>query len=235
MAPRIPELERLERAVRGGRVAHTTFLDPDEAAAMAAQLRNSGISVSAEGGVTGARRRVLTAFPDHIPESTTSLMAIYVTGAESEGDLRAGLRAAGIAEDAIGDILSHQDGLSVVLLPEAREIALGLSMLAGRPVDVQEIDLERLARGRTRQTQIIVPSLRVDALGAKAFKVSRAYFAKGIAGGRVSLNGRAAGKASSAEAGDEIYAEGLGRFRVIEVQGETRKGNVKVFLEVEQG
>lgn len=228
------DFNRLETAVRGGRVAHTTFLDPDDAAQLAARLRDAGVATQAEGGVTGARRRVLTAFPDHIPEATTTLAALYANGAPSEGDLLAALRAAGVAKEQIGDVLPHQDGLSVVLLPAARDAALEIKHVGGRPVTVQEVELSRLARGRERQQGVIVPSLRVDVLGAKAFRVSRAYFAKGIAGGRVSLNGRPAGKSSSAERGDEVYAEGLGRFSVLEVQGETRKGNVKVVLGVEQ-
>ena len=76
--------------------------------------------------------------------------------------------------------------------------------------------------------------LRVDALGAKAFGVSRSYFAKGISAGNVLLNGVRATKSSDAEAGDEIYAEGLGRFYISQVQGETKKGNRKVILEVEK-
>ena len=38
-----------------------------------------------------------------------------------------------------------------------------------------------------KRLEAIVPSLRVDVLGARAFKVSRAYFAKGVAAGRVIL------------------------------------------------
>ncbi len=228
------DFARLEAAVRGGRVAHTSFLDPDDAAQLAARLRDAGVGSQAEGGVTGARRRVLTAYPDHIPGANTLLAALYVGGAPSEGDLLAALRSAGVAKDDIGDVLAHQDGLSVVVLPAAKDAALKMTHVGGRPVTVQEVELSRLTRGRERQQQVIVPSLRVDVLGAKAFRVSRAYFAKGIAGGRVSLNGRPAGKASSAARGDEIYAEGLGRFSVLEVQGETRKGNVKVVLGVEQ-
>lgn len=229
------DFKRLETAARGGRVAHTRFLEPDEAAQLASRLRDAGVGVTVEGGVTGARRRVLTAYPEHIPGANTPLAALYVADAPSEGDLLAALRAAGVAKDDLGDVLPHQDGLSVVLLPAAKVVALGLTHVGGRPVTVQETELGRLARGRERRQQVIVPSLRVDVLGAKAFRVSRAYFAKGIAGGRVSLNGQVAGKASSAATGDEIYAEGLGRFTVLEVQGETRKGNVKVELEVEQG
>lgn len=229
------DFKRLETAARGGRVAHTGFLDPDEAAQLAARLRAAGVGVAAEGGVTGAKRRVLTAYPEHIPGATTPLAALYVDGAPSEGDLLAALRAAGVDKDAVGDIVAHQDGLSVIVLPSAKEAALKVTHVGGRPVTVQETELSRLARGRERRQQVIVPSLRVDVLGAKAFRVSRAYFAKGVAGGRVSLNGSVAGKASSAGVGDEVYAEGLGRFNVLEVQGETRKGNVKVLLEVEQG
>lgn len=229
------DFRRLEAAARGGRVAHTGFMEPDDAARLAAQLRDAGVGVEAEGGVTGAKRRVLTAYPDHIPGATTPLAALYIGGAPSEGDLLATLRATGVERDDIGDVIAHQDGLSVIVLPRAKDTVLRLTHVGGRPVSVQETELSRLARGRQRQQQVVVPSLRVDVLGAKAFRVSRAYFAKGVAGGRVSLNGSVAGKASSAEAGDEIYAEGLGRFTVLEVQGETRKGNVKALLEVEQG
>ncbi len=229
------DFSRLERAVRGGRVAHTDFLEPDDAAALAARLRGASVSVNLEGGVTGARRRVLTAFPDHIPEASTPLAAVTVQGAQSEGDLLAALRAHGIPQNALGDVLEGSEGLSVILLPAFLESAQSLTHAGGHPVTVRPTDLATLARGRQRQQQVVVPSLRVDVLGAKAFRVSRAYFAKGVAGGRVSLNGTTIGKSASAETGDEVYAEGLGRFRIHEVQGETRKGNVKVVLTVEQG
>ncbi len=81
----------------------------------------------------------------------------------------------------------------------------------------------------------MVPSLRVDVLGARAFKVSRAYFAKGVEAGRVSVNGRPAGKSATVAEGDEVYAAGLGRFRVEKVEGETRRGNLRVTLSVEKG
>jgi RNA-binding protein YlmH len=90
-----------------------------------------------------------------------------------------------------------------------------------------------LETGSDKDLHLVVPSLRVDVLGAKAFKTSRAYFSKGIAGGNVSLNGQAAGKSSTAAAGDEIYADGLGWVRVVALEGSTKKGNHKVHLRVE--
>lgn len=80
----------------------------------------------------------------------------------------------------------------------------------------------------------VVPSLRVDVLGARAFGVSRSYFAKGVAAGRVSVNGERAGKSATAAAGDEVFAAGLGRFYIVAETGATRRGNPKVTLRVER-
>lgn len=77
-----------------------------------------------------------------------------------------------------------------------------------------------------------MPSLRVDVLGARAFGVSRAYFAKGVAAGRVGVNGVTAGKSAAVVHGDVVTAAGLGAFAVKSVDGETRRGNLKVTLEV---
>ncbi|HEX7022772.1 MAG TPA: hypothetical protein VF171_07930 [Trueperaceae bacterium] len=227
--------EELTAAVRGGRVAASGFLPPGEAAALAARLRAAGAGVHLEGGYPGARRRVLSAFPEHIPEATVPLAAVYLPGVHDEGELRVSLERAGVGANALGDILAHQDGLSVILLAAAQDRALALEQVGPRPVSPQAVGLELVAGGKVRRRQVVVPSLRVDALGAKAFGVSRSYFSKGIAGGNVAVNGRRAGKSASAEPGDEVYAEGLGRFTVTRVQGETRRGNMKVEVEVEQG
>jgi RNA-binding protein YlmH len=229
----ISDLQAIETAVRGGRVVHTPFLEPDEAAAAAAALRERGIKVALDGGFKGAKRRVLTAYPEHIPHADTALVALYFAGAASEGELLAALRGQSLPEGAVGDVIRHQDGLSVMVLASWSDKALAVTRVGAAGVTPQPIDTARYA-GKAGSLQVVVPSLRVDALGAKAFKVSRAYFSKGVGGGKVSLNGKPAGKASLAQEGDEVYAEGLGRFVVSEVQGETRKGNLKVVLSVER-
>ena len=86
--------------------------------------------------------------------------------------------------------------------------------------------------GDARTLTAVVPSLRVDVLGARAFKVSRAYFAKGVAAGNVLVGGAKAGKSASIEEGQEVHAVGLGRFRLVSVDGTTRRENLKVTLTV---
>jgi RNA-binding protein YlmH len=223
--------DEILKAVQAGRVVHTGFLEPSDAAVLASKLRSRDISLHVSGGYPGAKRRILTAFPEHIPEADTPLAAWYFPVHDAD-ELRVALRNL-LDKDDVGDILEHQDGLSVVVL-QKHNSALKPIRVKGQEVIGQIVSLEKISTGNRKKQSVIVPSLRVDALGAKAFGVSRSYFAKGIAAGNVLLNGERAGKSSDAEAGDEIYAEGLGRFYISQVQGETRKGNLKVVLEVEK-
>ncbi len=78
----------------------------------------------------------------------------------------------------------------------------------------------------------VVPSLRIDVLGARAFKVSRAYFARGVASGNVLVAGSRAGKSQQIQPGQMVQAVGLGEFELLNVDGSTRKGNLKVSLRV---
>jgi RNA-binding protein YlmH len=162
------------------------------------------------------------------------LAACYYPGVHDEEALRAALREAGLTPADVGDVLHHADGTSVIVLADAEAKACSLSDIGGMRVEPQRVPLERLPGGRARRQQVVVPSLRVDALGAKAFRVSRSYFSKGIAGGKVSIDGHKVGKSALAEPGSEVNAEGLGRFTLVSVQGETRRGNLKVVLEVEE-
>ncbi|MCA9835473.1 MAG: hypothetical protein KC422_01100 [Trueperaceae bacterium] len=222
----------LRNSVKAGRVNHTGFLEPDLAAELVAKLRQADISVTVSGGYPGAKRRVVTVFPDTIPEATTPLSAIYIAEAPDEATLNAGLRRQ-LEPGDIGDIIRHQDGYSAVILAkESSKLKTSINV-AGHERSYEPFKLGLLAGSRKR-VQVIVPSLRVDALGAKAFNVSRSYFAKGIAAGNVTINGKRADKSSSSEVGDEIYAQGIGRMYLNSVQGETRKGNLKVLLDVEK-
>ncbi len=221
-------------AARGGRVAHSGFLDPAGAAELTAKLRSQGVSVELWGGFAGARRRVVTVFPDHVPEARAALTAVYWAGVHDAEALRSAATEAGVAADQLGDVVAHEDGLSIVTLAPLPSALAELRFVAGTPANPLEVPVERLAGIAMREQDAIVPSLRVDALGAKAFRVSRGYFSKGVAAGRVTLNGKAAGKSSTVAVGDEVFADGLGRFRVLQVGGETRRGNLKVRLEVER-
>ena len=216
----------------GGRVAHAPFLEPSEADALLRAVRGPGVDADAWGGFPGARRRVVTVRPDHVPAATPALVAWYVGGALDAGELRAAMLAAGVEPGALGDVVSHADGCSVVAL--ASVAAPPEVVVEGSRRALAVVPVERIRAGASKRLTVVVPATRVDVLGARAFGVSRSWFAKGVAAGRVRLNGRLADKRSDVTAGDEVWAEGLGRFRLVALQGATRKGNQRVELEVER-
>jgi RNA-binding protein YlmH len=78
----------------------------------------------------------------------------------------------------------------------------------------------------------VVPSLRVDVVGAKGFGVSRNYFAQGVKAGKVKLKGKTATAKDEIAEGDALVAEGLGNLVVKKVLGQTKRGNVKLEVEV---
>lgn len=219
-------LNSLLKAVRGGKVTSTNFLDPSEADSLAASLKAQDIKVHLEGGFSGAIRRVLTAFPSHIPKATAKLSLLYFE-TSTKDELITQLQSLKINSDQVGDIISFQEGWAVIVLASVKSKILQFTR-------AQEIKFTDLAKNNAKAKQVIVPSFRVDALGAKAFNVSRSYFSQGIANGKVWLQGKLANKASTAKVEDEIYAEGLGRFRITELQGETKKGNYKIIMEIEK-
>ena len=230
------ELAELIEAALGGRVAHSGFRSAEASSALRHAVLDAGAAVTVTGGFPGAKRRVVTAHPGHIPEAAPPFVGVYLAGLEPSRAADA-LRGSRVAEAWCGDVVAHQDGVTVVTLDPPDEAVLNaFREVLGRAggAEPEVVPLERVAAGAVRDDQVIVPSLRVDALGAKGFRTSRSWFTKGIAGGNVFLNGDAASKGSEAAVGDEIYARGLGWIRVEEVEGETRRGNVKVRLTVEK-
>jgi len=225
---------RLADAAAGGRVAHSGFLDEADAATCLARLRSLGVAASATGGVPAAARRVVTARPEHVPAASRALAALYLAGVHDPDEARAALHAAGVAADRLGDVVSHADGVSVVVGDDLAASFGDPVRVRGRPTEVEAVPLGHVARGSSKTVSLVVPSLRADVLGAKAFGASRSWFAKGVAGGKVRVDGETAGKSAVLEPGSELWAEGLGRARLLAVEGETKRGNVKVRVEVEK-
>lgn len=76
-----------------------------------------------------------------------------------------------------------------------------------------------------------VPSLRLDALVGVGFKCSRSKAAQQIKEGRVSLEERVVtNPAQQVEPGNKMKWKNHGIARLEEVQGETKKGRLRVVL-----
>ncbi|PYE51114.1 RNA-binding protein YlmH [Deinococcus yavapaiensis KR-236] len=225
-------LSQLVAGARGGRVVRTGFVDADTLDRRV--LADPEVRHVIAGGFPDARRVVLTLHPVHIPSVDSGVTVLRVSGDFRPGfdlqDFTVALRGLGLPDEQLGDVREDRSAYLLAVTGKAKAQLLELSSLAGTDVEVEEVG-ETAGRG-SKTREVVVPSLRVDVVGAKGFGVSRAYFQQGIDTGKVRINGAVARASSEVREGDSLSAEGLGRVDFKRVVNETRRGNFKVELEV---
>ncbi|UBV41988.1 RNA-binding protein [Deinococcus taeanensis] len=227
------KLPTLIAQARGGRVVRTPFVDGDDIDRRL--LTGDDLRHKIAGGFPDARRVVLTLHPAHIPEVDSGVTVYRLTPhpggpAWDLQDFSVQLRRLELNEEQLGDQREERGSFLVAATGKAAQTLADLTSLGGRDLDVEEIG-ESAGRG-SKLREVVVPSMRVDVVGAKGFGVSRAYFQQGIDGGKVRLNGQPARASSEIREGDSLAADGLGRIDFKRVVNETRRGNYKVELDV---
>lgn len=205
----------LKRA-RGGRVVETGFLEPEEQALLEEKARMEGLKVAFFGGFPLAERKLAVLYPPEVPSVHDPVEVVFLEKEPPE------------LGEAMGDLEAFREGYLVAVSLKGRK-ALEEAGYALLPPP------EGALRGTSERVRtLVVPSLRVDAVGAKGFGVSRNYFAQGVKVGKVRLKGKVASAKEEMSPGDILLAEGLGSLRLLEVLGETRRGNYKIKVEVER-
>ncbi|MCL6525994.1 MAG: RNA-binding protein [Thermaceae bacterium] len=218
--------EYLNRA-RGGRVVQTPFLDAEALDELRRRAKEEGLCFEGFGGLPMAERQVAMLFPQNIPAVSDPTKVVFI---RFEGDLEAledRLRTL-LEPGAMGDLEEVAEGFLLVTTPK------GLKLLQEAGLEVREALPEERPKSRERTRSVVVPSLRVDVVGAKGFGVSRTYFAQGVKAGKVRLRGKTASVKDELTEGDTLMAEGLGTLRVRRVLGQTKRGNAKLELEVQR-
>ena len=233
---RVEELCRT--AMQRGIPRATGFLsDREQALAQAALNRADCDFARFEGGWPDAERKVLCIEPpDSWPEEP--IAALHFTAPQQGGgavpghrDYLGAILGLGLDRACLGDILPDPaDARSVyafVLEDKADFIASNLTEAGRSPVHAERCDTvpEAVLRGPERQTRdATVPSLRADTVLAAMMHTSRTKAAEHIAAGRVEVNHlplRAAHEAMYAS--DIITVRGVGRFRLAEIGGKSKK------------
>ncbi|PWL52363.1 MAG: RNA-binding protein [Clostridiales bacterium] len=233
-------------AEKSGRVAATKFLTPAEAAFVRRFCERVGLRAAFDGGYAGAERCVALFAPEYYMEAADAveseenpvavLRATNSAGAAlTHRDYLGALMAAGIRREAIGDIAVHGAEAYIFCLAELTPYLTQNVAQAGRA----RLTLNEVGRAAVPATDesdgeavaATVSSLRVDAVAAAGFRLSREEAKAAVERGLCSVNHLPAAKPDAAVAeGDLISVRGKGRIRIAEVRGETRKGRVAVTL-----
>ena len=110
-------------------------------------------------------------------------------------------------------------------------IGINLIKVGSVPVSVEEISLRELLQPERNYKEITgtVASLRLDAIAGLAFGISRSKMAPFIKGENIRLNFKVVkDPATPVKEGDVISANRLGRAKVVEVGGQSKKGRTYV-------
>ncbi len=236
-------LDKVDILERSGRMQHSRFLSERDRLCLEPVLRELGTRAVFWGGYAEAERVVLI-FPADWQEeesvksgedSPVCVLRAHWRGVEglSHRDFLGALMALGIERALIGDILPREERCDIVLLREIAPYVLQNLSSAGRAsLSLTEIPEAEAKEPEFRLIRDTVASLRLDAIVGSGFSLSREKASAAIRAGKVAVNGMECLKPDRAvEAGAKVTLRGLGKIRLREVGGLSRKGRLQVVIQ----
>lgn len=236
-------LDKLELCRRRQAPTSTKFLTPGQQVLAKKLISAEGSPSHAFlGGYSESERACLLFLPDWMedaPEDDDSPIACVRAEFAKENalghrDILGALMGSGITRDTLGDILVSDNSADIILLREILPYALQNLESAGHAhLNVYEIRTQDLIipEATFQLKKDTMSSLRLDALVASGFGMSREKAADLIRSGRVSLDHRECLKPDkNVEAGVQVTARGFGKIQLFEVGGITRKGRTAVVI-----
>lgn len=218
----------------------TNFLDPREQQIAEEVARTfPGMEFFFEGGHEEAERKIMVAFPEYLEDEpyTLPIGALRITSKDptqfpGHRDYLGSLLGLGINREKLGDILVGKGSADAIVKQEIIEyIGLNLIKVGNAPVQVEEIFLKEVMQPDRpfKEIRNTVASLRLDAVASLAFGISRSKMAPYIKGENLKLNFKVVKDPSlPVEEGDVISASRLGRAKVVEIGGQSKKGRTYV-------
>lgn len=237
----LKHFERKLEELHGGNSYSTAFLDPRQLELAEALLaKMSDLAYSVYGGYPEAERSALAVYPAHQKGILPPVAAVMVEwGSEdseiSHRDLLGAVLALGLRRDQIGDIIMLQKGGAAMMVADSKAdyVCVNLLQVGRMPVNcvVTEPDQLPTAKDDGREMKGTVASLRADAVLSLGFGISRSRVVLLVKGGVVKVNFRPISSPSQQlKEGDQLSLKGRGRLLITEVEGETRKGRIRLKL-----
>lgn len=228
--------EIIEAAFNGRPVVSQSFYTPD----VWMKLAGMPGALPAEGGFLpfmDSDRR-LFASPLPLAEEEIRVLAVknqYPQRPLGHRDYMGALMNLGIRREKFSDLFVVDDTcyipMTATLLPFVQE---HLTKVGSNGVSLTEVDPAKM-QGFQRAFEekvVLAASLRLDVLVAEITNLSRSKAEELIRSGRVQLNyTETRNRSDILKTGDILTIRGQGKFRIGEVQGETRKGRLRLIIE----
>ncbi len=237
-------LDHMETARRRLIPSRTAYLSPRERIAAEDLLRSVGCTAYLPlGGWREAERQTLLFLPDWMePEQVEQeeyLSLLRCTWYEGERlthrDFLGALMGMGVRRDTVGDILVDTARCDLIVLPTVADFLHNSMTSAGRThLTITRPALTELLPPKQERKLIrtTVSTLRLDSVLGAGFSLSRSRAAQLIESGHCAVNWRETARTSQIlNQGDVISCRGLGKCRLKEVGGMTRKDRITVTVE----
>ena len=221
------------RAVKAG-AAHSKFLTPSEAEeARRYFIRRNDVTLTFDGGFADAERTVVifanAEWGGVEREDVLAALSLMYRKQDhiAHRDILGAILALGIERGAVGDICLGNPSYVVCLRYMADFIRDNLKQVGRVGLAVEREPLSALPKitHTLDEKTGTVASLRFDAVTAAIFNLSRGVAAEYIVQGNAQLAHRICEDASEAvSVGEIISVRGLGRAKLLEIGGQSRKG-----------
>ena len=227
-------------AARDLRPVFTKFLDPAQGKLALVAARGHGADIRLWGGYEDAERRIVAFYVEEETEEPFEWPLCWLRirwdgryAAPGHRDLLGAMLGQGVARDNLGDLLVTEGAAYCAVSPAIAGYLVASLREAGRATvrcDVPE-GHPHLPEPRLESRRCTVASLRLDAVLAAAWNLSRGEAAGMIAQGKVRVDHLPQERADARlSEGALVSVRGKGRFRLAEVGGATKKGRVGIVL-----
>ena len=230
------------RCERSGKVCATGFLSPAEQYEIQSLLGHIDCKLVFSGGTEGRERRAAFFLPEYMEEDELELSDYICAmelrayfGSPGHRDYMGALLGMGIGREWLGDIQVEEDRSFVFCMQSVLNHLLSIEKSGRYTVKARQIELREVPQRHveTEDVSFTVMSLRLDAVAAGLFRLSRTEAAKQIAAGNLSLNYSPCLKTDCmVKEGDIISLKGRGKGKINGTGGTSRKGRLFVYGEI---
>ena len=234
--------DKINAGLRKNIPANSCFLSPRELE-LTRLLFGEPEGLHRFGGYPDAERQMLVFLPDYLEEESlyyddspvACLRAEYYEGDSlTHRDFLGALMGAGVARETVGDICVGKGSCDFFVSREIAPYLLQNFYSAGRTkFRLSEIPLTeaQIPEPEIKEVKDTLASLRLDAVISAGFRIGRSLASDYVNAGKAAINGLPCIKSDKAVSeGDKISVRGLGKCKLYQVNGQTKKGRISVVI-----
>ena len=234
--------DKINAGIRKNIPANTCFLSPRELE-MARFLFGDEPGLEPFGGYEEAERKMLVYLPEYLEheglyEDDSPLCCFRATYFEedilSHRDFLGALMGAGIAREAVGDICVGKGSCDFFVTAEIAPYVEQNFLSAGRTrLAISRIPLReaQIPEPEVKEIKDTVASLRLDSILSSGFRIGRSLATQYIHAGKAAIDGLPCEKPDKTVAeGMKISVRGLGKIKLQQVNGRTKKDRISVVI-----